>query len=354
MYRFIFNSEKKTGLPPGSPVYVGDEKNSRTKISVIAYDREKYLEYEDIDWDTWSSSNNSFAVMWIQIVGIRQIDLIEKICRRYNIHALVSEDILNTLHRPKIEYHEEYVFLILKALEYNRNNESIDIEQVSLILGENVVISFVESQNSQFESIKDRILKNYGKIRKMGADYLAYALMDWIIDEYFVVIETLGERIELIEDAVILDPHPMLLEEIFFLKKEMIFFRKSIWPLREIIKKIRSSETQFITDSTQIYFNDLNDHVIHAMDLIESFRDMLSSILDVYHSSISHKMNEVMRFLTIIGTIFIPLTFVAGLYGMNFNYMPELKWKWGYFYVLSLMTVIGVFLLAYFKRKKWF
>ena len=269
------------------------------------------------------------------------------------MHPLIQEDIVNTGQRPRAEDFEAYVFVVLKMM-YNGGKIGIVSEQVSLVLGPNFVISFQEQEGDVFDAIRERIRKEKGRIRKEGSDYLAYALLDAIVDNYFLVLEELGEEIERIEEKLVKDPTPRTLQTIHDLKRDSLFLRKSIWPLREVINGLVKSESLLIKPTTEIYLRDVYEHTIQVIDTVETFRDMISGMLDIYLSSISNRMNEVMKVLTIFAAIFIPLTFVAGIYGMNFKYMPELEWRWGYFMVLGLMAIIGGTLVAYFKNKKWF
>jgi len=247
----------------------------------------------------------------------------------------------------------DYIFIVLKMLYYNEKENEIKAEQVSLILGSGFVMSFQESEGDVFDPIRERIRSNRGRIRKAGADYLAYVLIDEIVDNYFIILEKLGEKIEDIEDKLVTNPAPETLQTIHSLKREMIFLRKSVWPLREVISRLERWESPLINKSMNIYLRDVYDHTIQVIDAIETFRDMLSGMLDIYLSSISNRMNQVMKVLTIIATIFIPLTFIVGIYGMNFKFMPELEQFWGYPMVYLIMSVIGVLMMIYFRRRKW-
>jgi magnesium transporter len=293
------------------------------------------------------------TVTWINIDGIQRIDVIEKIGKHFNLHPLALEDIVNTGQRPKMEDFVDYIFVVLKMLYYDEKKREPNAEQLSLVLGPNWVISFQENEGDVFDPIRERIRADKGRIRKMGADYLIYALIDAVVDNYFIILEKIGEKIEEIEDELVANPSPETLQAIHNLKRQMIFLRKSVWPLREVISRLERWESQLINKSTYIYLRDVYDHTIQVIDAIETFRDMLSGMLDIYLSSVSNRMNEVMKVLTIIATIFIPLTLVAGLYGMNFKYMPELEWPWGYPLVLFVMFTIGVLMLIYFRKKKW-
>jgi magnesium transporter len=281
------------------------------------------------------------------------VELIEKIGKRFGLHPLILEDIVHTGQRPKLEDFGDHVFIALKMLYYNKQKGEIESEQISLIFGKNFVISFQERVGDIFDPIRERIRKNKGRVRKAGADYLAYALIDSIVDNYFVILEQLGEEIENAEQELAVNPTPETLQAIRTFKKETIFLRKSIWPLREVANSLERGESSLVDKSTLIYLRDVYDHTIQIIDAVESYRDMLSGMLDVYLSSISNRMNEVMKVLTIFAAIFIPLTFVAGVYGMNFSFMPELGWRWGYFGILLVMAIIAAVMIVYFKRKRW-
>lgn len=252
-----------------------------------------------------------------------------------------------------MEDYTNYLFVVIKMLQYVEEDNEIKGEQVSLILGSNWVVSVQETEGDVFDPIRERLRTDKGRIRKMGADYLVYSLMDAIVDNYFAVLEKVGETIEEIEDAVIANPSPETLQVIHDLKRQMILLRKSVWPLREVISRLERWESQLINESTNVFLRDLYDHTIQVIDAIETFRDMLSGMLDIYMSSVSNRMNEVMKVLTIIATIFLPLTLVAGIYGMNFRIMPELQWDWGYPFSLLIMFAIAMVMLVYFRRKKW-
>jgi len=293
-------------------------------------------------------------VTWVNIDGLHDIEIMEKIGKHFGLHPLVLEDILNTEQRPKIEDFDDYIFVVLKMLYYDENEGEIRAEQISIILGSNFVLSFQERVGDIFNPLRDRIRNAKGRVRKMGPDYLAYSLLDAIVDNYFVVLEKLGEQIEGMEEELVTNPTPETLQRIHNLKREMIFLRKSVWPLREVVSRLERGESPLIKEATGIYLRDVYDHTIQVIDTIETYRDMLSGMLDIYLSSISNRMNQVMKVLTIIATIFIPLTFVAGIYGMNFEYMPELKWHWFYPKAFWLVMLgVAALMLVYFRRKRW-
>ena len=353
MSRFIKKSVKKVGLPPGSLVYIGERDTDKVTISIFNYDKTQFQEKEATIVEECFPFKDKHNVTWIDIDGVHKPEIIEKLGNCFGLHPLVLEDVLNTDQRPKIEDYGDYIYIVLKMISHNDKNHEIIADQISLIVGLNYVISFQERHRNIFAQIKERIRHDKGQIRKWGADYLAYALIDTIVDNYFVVIEKLGERIEEVEEELLTNPTSQTLQYIHDLKQEMMFLRKSLWPLREVINSLAREESAFIKKTTLIYFRDVYDHIIKVADTIETLRDMLSGMLDIYLSSVSSKMNSVMKVLTIIATIFIPLTFIAGIYGMNFRYMPELDWHWGYYAVWIIMVIIGVVMLLYFKKKKW-
>ncbi|MCP8318527.1 MAG: magnesium/cobalt transporter CorA [Candidatus Methylarchaceae archaeon HK01B] len=344
---------KKTGLPPGTLILIGEKKIEKARITIIDYNEAQFQEKEAKKVEECFPYKDQPNVTWINIDGIHDVEIIEKIGNNFNLHPLQLEDVLNTEHRPKIEDFEDYIFVVLKMLYYDEKENEIKDEQISLILASNIVISFQESEGDVFNPIRERIRNGKGRIRKMGADYLAYALIDAIVDNYFIILEKLGEKIQDLEEELVTNPTSETLHAIHKFKRENIFLRKSVWPLREVVSKLERGESSLIKETTVIYLRDVYDHIIRVIDTIETFRDLLSGMLDIYLSSISNRMNEVMKVLTVIATIFIPLTLIASVYGMNFTYMPELESPWGYPIVLVGMLFIVTLMLIYFKRKKW-
>jgi len=351
--KLMKRQSKTAGLPPGTLVHVGERKTEEVRITFIDYDEDNFQEKQVSKIEDCFSFKDTQTVTWINIDGLHNIEIIEKLGKQFELHPLILEDILNTGQRPKFEDFDKYIFAVLKMLSYDEPNQTIQAEQVSLVLGANFVISFQESIGDVFEQIRDRIRNSKGRIRKMGADYLTYTLLDAVVDNYFLILEKFGEKIEYMEEELVAEPTEKTLQQIHALKREMVFLRKSVWPLREMISSLERSESELIKESTNIYLRDMYDHTIQVIDTVESFRDMVSGMMDIYLSSISNRMNAVMKVLTIIATIFIPLTFVAGIYGMNFKYMPELEWKLGYLAVWIVMIIIILCMVTYFKRKKW-
>lgn len=345
-------TQHKVGAPPGTVIYSGEEQTGRVKITLIEYNEAEFVEKDFYDLSQCLQSTDGKLVRWMNVDGVHKTELIEAIGKQFNIHPLTLEDIVNTNQRAKFEDYDNYVVAMMKMLDYA--NEEVRSEQLSVVLLNGIVISFQEPNGGDaFDLIRTRIRQGKGRIRKMGADYLAYALIDAVVDYYFTILEKIGDKIEVLEDRLVTDPDKTTVEEIHNLKREMIFVRKAVWPMRELVNNMERCENELIKESTDIYLRDVHDHTIRVIDTIETYRDLLSGMMDVYLSSVSNKMNEVMKILTIITTIFVPVTFIAGVYGMNFDYMPELHSKWGYPAVWLVMLLIIALLVTYFKRKKW-
>ena len=350
---------KKAGLPPGTPVFVGEKKVEKVRITVIDYD-EGTLEEREVDSiEKCFPYKEKPTVTWINIDGLHEVSITEKIGKCFGLHPLVLEDITSTEQRPKMDVFDEHIFISMKMHSYNGDPGEIHSEQISLVFGQNFLLTFQEKLGDVFDPVRNRLRGSKGRIRKNGSDYLSHALIDSIVDNYFKVLEGVGEEIEAMDEELVSNPTPDTLQKIHFLKREMIFLRKSVWPLREIISGLEREETDLIKESTHIYLRDLYDHTIQVIDTVETFRDMISGMLDIYLSSVSNRMNEIMKVLTIFAVIFIPLTFIAGIYGMNFDSsksplnMPELGWYYGYPFALGIMAVVGITMLIYFRRKKW-
>jgi magnesium transporter len=353
MVKAMRKRSTKAGLPPGTLVHVGERKVEAARITVIDYDETNFQEKQVPAVEECFPFKTTPTVTWINIDGLHQVDIIEKVGTQFELHPLILEDILHTGQRPKLEDFDSYIYIVLKMLSYSDQRRKVEAEQVSLVLGPNFVISFQESIGDVFDQVRDRIRNAKGRIRKMRSDYLVYSLIDAVVDNYFVILERLGERIESMEEELVAEPTERTLQQIHSLKRQTTSLRKSVWPLREAASALERSESSLIGKSTHIYLRDLYDHTIQVIDTVETFRDMVSGMLDIYLSSISNRMNGVMKVLTIIATLFIPLTFIAGIYGMNFKYMPELEWHWGYPLILLVMGAAAVIMLIYFRRRKW-
>jgi magnesium transporter len=348
-------NRRQSGLPPGSLVFVGNKKVEKPKISLLAYNDKQIIENNKIVIDSEEFADimrNPELKLWLNITGVHDEKLIEKIGDKFAVHPLILEDILNTEAYPKVDFFENYLFMEMKSIDFNEKAKEFEFEQVCFLLGKNYVISLTESTENMFEIVKER-LKNNGKLTQNPSDYLCYSLLDKIIDDYFVALEQTGELIEELQDELLLKPSSQHLKEIHQLKKSMMNIRRSVWPLREIIRRLEVENSNLINDTTNIYFKDLYDHIIQIMETIETQRETVAGLIDIYLSGMSNRMNEIMKLLTIITTIFIPLSFIAGVYGMNFENMPELKTKSGYFIILGMMLMIALGMIYYFKRKKW-
>ena len=343
----------KSGLPPGTLVHIGDKSDKEVRISVISYSPGGFEERHFDKVDQYLENPSDGSVVWVNVEGVHDIELIRALGQNHAFHPLVLEDIVNTVQRPKIEDYSDYLFIVLKML---RQSENVDFssEQLSIILGPDYLFTFQEGiVGDAFESVRDRIRNDKGKIRTLEADYLAYSLIDAIVDGYFNVLEEFGERIIGVEDELTNTPDQRSLHRINVIKKEIIYLRKSVWPLREVISFLERGDSHLLHDTTRLYFRDVYDHTVQVIDTVETYRDLLSGMLDLYISSVSNRTNEVMKFLTVIGTIFMPLTFLVGVYGMNSKHFPELDWKNGYFILWGIMISMSLLMVAYFKKKRW-
>lgn len=339
----------KIGLPPGSLIHIGKRRADKVTLTLYRYDSNHFEESKINIIEDFVTPKDKDKINWLNIDGLHDTNTIKKIGESYNLHPLLLEDILNTKHRPKVELFNDYIFITFKMLGYDKNRIKINYEQVSIVLGKNYVLSFQEKQGDIFDPIRERIRNAKGKVREKGADYLVYLLVDIVVDNYFSIVDHIGEEIEALEEKVTKTPGEEFLNKIQKLKRELIFLRKSILPLKDAIGSLEKESEE----SAAKYFRDVLDHTVNIIEIMETYRDMLTSLLSIYHSNITNKMNNVMKVLTIVATIFIPLTFVTGIYGMNFKYMPELDWKLGYMLVWSIIIGISVTMLIYFKRKKW-
>lgn len=343
----------KAGLPPGSLIHLGKRIHDKVLITVMDYDVSSLQEKQIDDIDECLLFRDSPSVTWINVDGLGQPEMIQKLGDCYGFHPLVLEDILNTGQRPKMEDYTDYIYVVLKML-YPGKDGPVVSEQISLIAGRNFIISVQEGiEGDVFTAVRERLRNDKGRIRKMGADYLLYSLIDAVVDSYFSILEKMGEEIETIEDRLVTSPADKTLTEIHFLKRELIYLRKAVWPLREVISGLQRGESPLIQEGTRLYLRDVYDHTIEIIETVETFRDMASGMIDIYLSSMSNRMNAVMKVLTIIATIFMPLTFLVGVYGMNFKHMPELDVPWAYPLLWLVMLMISAGMLYYFRKKKW-
>ena len=361
---FFFNyqetTSEKAGLPPGTAVYVGEERTGPIKVTLTDYDRDNYTSLAELDEDNLKHLATTSSCTWLNIDGIHDVELIKKVGDIFNLHSLTVEDILNTRQRAKVEIYDNYIYFVARLPEFDEENKQVTLEQVSFILTDHVLLTFQEKESNAFNEVRKRIATGKGRIRKMCVDYLTYALLDSVVDNFFVVLENMGEELEELEEELLENPQPSTLHRIHLMKREMILLRKAVWPLREMIGTIQRDEVTFLGQEISFYLRDLYDHTVQVMETVETFRDIISGMLDIYLSSVSHRTNEVMKVLTIFAAIFIPLTFIAGLYGMNFNTakspfnMPELNWAYGYPFALGLMAAVTIGMVIFFKRNKWF
>ena len=354
MPRLPHKRSRKSGLPPGTPVHIGERKTGAPRVSLMHYDGEQLAEEELKDIPSCRTWLSRPGVTWINIEGVHQIDLLEQFGAVFGLHPLVLEDIANTGQRPKVEDYGGYLYIVLRMLSLHAARQEVVGEQASLIVGPNFVISFQEGiAGDVFDPIRERLRTAKGRMRRESADYLVYSLIDAIVDGYFVLLEKLGEQIEVLDERMLANRAGEVARTIHLLKREMIWLRKAVWPLREMINSLQRAETPLIRASTGVYLKDVYDHTIEVIDTVETYRDVLSGMLENHLSLLTTRLNEVMKVLTVISTIFIPLTFITGIYGMNFRFMPELEWRWGYPLALLGMAGIGVALYFYYRRKKW-
>lgn len=321
-------------------------------LELIAYNRENYDKFDGLSVDELCSQLQPDRVNWINLDGLNDQDIIDKLQTHFNLHTLLVEDVLAD-QRPKAEEYENYLFFTLKML-YRIEGMQIEYEQISFVLGDNFLISFQEKEGDLFDGFRDRMRLDLGKVRKKQGDYLLYRLVDIIVDNYYNVLDRIGDLIEEMEDNVYEKPSNTIFNKIQLLKKELIFLRKALYPLREALSKIVKGESEYIAEENIRYYADIYDHVAHLIDSLDTYKDLTSSLLDIHINAMNTKLNEVMKVLTIISTIFMPLTFIVGVYGMNFRHMPELNWPLGYYGVWGIMILIFFLMLMFFKRKKWF
>ena len=326
---------------------------SSTPLSMIHYSRDQHTFKSGCTASECASCRELPGVTWINVDTVTDMDILKSLGKSYGLHELTIQDIANTDHRVKYEDFGDYLLIILKMLEYNTETASVEAEQLSIVLGDNFLLTFQEKPGDFFGEVRNETGMAESVVRKMGPDYLACRIIDVIVDNYFGTVEKFGEEIEEKEDELVNNPDRKVLASIQDVKKNMLRLRQYVWPVREILSNLEKKESSLIKDETIAYFRDVYDRLFEAMDLIETTREMVSDLIDIYLSSMSNRTNEVMKVLTVVATIFIPLTFIVGLYGMNFKYMPELDAAWGYPAVLIFMLIVAVSMLIYFHRRKW-
>lgn len=349
--RITKNSSDKNGLKPGTLMHVGNNKNENIRVKIINYNKDEYIEKEFVNLQD-IKINEKYS-NWIIVDGINNIQIIEFFGKKFNLHTLLLEDILNSNHRSKVEEHEGCTFIVLKMVNYNEKFKELEVEQISLVVGNMYLLSFLEKSSDVFSSLISRIKLGRGAIRKDGINHLSYSILDTVVDNYFNVLEKFEDNLETVEQELISSPNENTLRAIYKSKRELIYLRKLIWPLREIVNNLRIENYGEDKDRS-LYLNDIYDHVVEITDTIQLFIDITTGMLDTYLSSVNNKMSEVMKVLTIFSAIFIPATFLAGVYGTNFEYIPELKWRYSYFVFWGVVLGMVVAMFKYFKKKNWF
>lgn len=339
--------------PPGTVAYVGRKESAEIKLEVIDYNKDSYERFVFDNVEPSFNFENEERITWINVDGLSNTAEIEKVGKYYNLHPLIIEDIVNTNQRPKIDEYPDYLFIVAKML-YHKENGALEHEHISIVIGSDYVLTFQEADGDVFDGIRERLTNSKGRLRNNGSDYLVFALLDSIIDNYFVVIEEISDKIEALEEQLFTtQPSDDITFEIQELKRTVLRIRRAVFPLREVISRLEKTDNTLIQEKTLNYIRDLYDHIIQVSENIEIYREMTWGLMDMYMTTISNKMNEVMKVLTIMASIFIPLTFMAGIYGMNFEYMPELQWKYSYYVLWGLMILVFLGMIVYFKRKKW-
>ncbi len=353
--KMMRNRSKTIGQPAGTLIHIGEQKTDFSAISVFGYDEEREFHMSVENFAECAVWKDKQRVLWINIDGLHDVSVVEAAGKLFGIHPLTLEDILQTGQRPKIEDFESYLFLVLRTLEVEQETGNAVEEQLSVVIGSNYVLTFQEKPGDMFDTVRERIKSSGTALRKRGADYLAYTLIDAVVDNYFGVLEQLEERIELLDQELFTTSGKETFQSIYALKKEVILLRKSVWPLREIINSISRDHYKVIDDeATWRFFRDVYDNVILIIETIETYRDIVIGMYDTWLAIVNNRMNEIMKVLTTIATIFMPLSFLAGVYGMNFRFMPGLEWQWGFYALLGVMVLIFMGMMVYFRTRKWF
>ncbi len=350
----LSSSADKSGLPPGTLIHIGEKHESKCKIAVTQYNADTLIKQEISSIAELKQFNNTEVITWVNVDGLSDIQIVEGIGQELNIHPLVLEDILSTHQRPKLEEYDNFLYLVIKGISINPGkNFDLQYEQISILLLAHYVITFKEKADDTFDPIYSHLQNPNGRLRQLGSDYLAYVILDTIVDEYFIVEDSLDEIIDPLENNILFNSNKEMLRTVQQIRRGLISMKRNISPLRELLAAIQRADTPLLQEKTLRYYGDVYDHVLRVTDALESYRERISAMHDIYLSSISNKLNETMKILTIFASIFIPLTFIAGVYGMNFEYMPELKWRWAYPALWVIFILIGAGLLIFFKKKKW-
>lgn len=354
MQHDIRHAAKKTGLAPGELVHVGDHIDQSIQLRFFKYNEKEWLEKEIHSLTELEEHVDDTTIGWLNVDGLHNVAVIKEIGERYNLHPLLLEDILNTRQRPKIEDFGDYLYVVFKMLAYDDKDKNIECEQISIVIGPNYLLSFQEKEGDLFDGIRERIRTGIGRMRRMHPDYLAYSMLDITIDHYFVLLETLYDKVEALEQIILLKPGEHVPREIHELRQQTLLLRKASWPLRQLIEQLQKSESPLVDESTSLYLRDVWDHIVRVTESVDSIQDMQSNAMETYLSLTNQKTNQIMRLLTVMATVFMPLTFITSVYGMNFDYMPELHWRWGYPALWGVLMACSVGMFVYFRRKKWF
>lgn len=346
---------RKTGLPPGTPIHVGKKRRDEAVMNVLAYNAAELVWIDEASMtDLEQISRKKGYIRWVTVCGLHDIDLLKNISTQFGLHDLVLEDIVNTEQRAKIENYDAYVYMVAKLPFFRENSSRLDVEQVSIVLGKDFVLLFLEDTQQTFVDINERLKNKSGRLRNAGSDFLFYTILDEVVDHYFNILEDIGAKVEDLEEHVIADTSPETLRKINRLRHRMLMLHRIVMPMREVMASLERHDSQLLSDELSPFLRDVYDHVVQAMDTVDTYREILAGSLDIHLSANGNRMNAIMKVLTVISTIFMPLTFIVGLYGMNFDYMPELSWKYGYLAVWIVMIIIGFGMYRWFKRKRWF
>ena len=343
----------KIGMAPGALIHLGERKTEQAAITLIEYGPGEIVETQFSSLADSRAYQSRLPVLWLNVHGLHEPEVMAEIGRRFNLHPLVLEDILNTDQRPKVDDYGDYLFMVARFFEIETESGQTGSDQVSIILGMNFVLTFQERPSGRFDPVRERLRQNRGQIRKLGADYLAYSLLDAIVDRYFTILENIGERTEELEDVMLEHPRPGALQMVHQLKRETLNLRRSIWPLREVINSLTRADDRFFRPETRPYLRDIYDHTVHAIESLEANRDVIAGMLDIYLSSVSNRVNQEVRALTVVAIIFMPATLISGIFGMNFKVMPPLDWPDGFMMALGLMAIVASTLSFIFWRRRW-
>lgn len=343
----------KVGLAPGALIHLGERKTEQAAISLMEYDESALAEHQFTSLAESRAYLPKLPVLWLNVHGLHEPEVMAEIGRRFGLHPLVLEDILNTDQRPKIDDYGDYLFMVARFFEIDGDTRQISSDQVSLVLGRNFVLSFQERPSGRFDPVRERLRQDRGQIRKLGADYLAYSLVDAVVDRYFTILESIGERTEELEDVMLERPKPGTLQAVHQLKRETLTMRRAIWPLREVINTLTRADDRFFRPETRPYLRDVYDHTVHAIESLEANRDVIAGMLDIYLSAVSNRVNQEVRALTVVAVIFMPATLISGIFGMNFKNMPPLDWPNGFLIALGMMVAVAITLSLVFWRRRW-